>query len=446
MYKRLFLFASLFVSLTVSSQTVSQKLAELMDAYNRFGPFNGNVLIARHDSILFQKSYGFSNIAGTSILDADAQFQIGSVTKQFTATVILQLQEEKKLSVRDKLSKYFPEIKWADSVSIENLLRHTSGIYSYTNSREFMEKEVEKPHSQAEMIALFSNKSLEFTPGTDWRYSNSGYQLLGYIIEKVSGKPYEWNVRNRIFKPLGMNQSGFDFVHLSDAHKATGYFTLNGTSSVKAPVVDSTVAYSAGAIYSSTGDLYKWSQAVSAGKLLKPASWKQAFTPGLRRYGYGWNIDSLHQPMLINHGGGIHGFNSILFTVPANKTCIVLLSNVNTDILDKIAPQVQALLDGKPYTIPAEKKVIELDSLALHEYEGSYELAPTFALRIFVDGNKLMSQATNQGAFEIFPEKKDGFFFKVVKAELEFKRDANGKIDQLILHQNGRDLPGKKIK
>ena len=153
-------------------------------------------------------------------------FQIGSITKQFTATVILKLQEENKLKVTDKLSQYFPDYPKGDSITIEQLLTHTSGIYSYTSDHVFMQHEVSKPADRQKMMALFKDKPLQFSPGTKWEYSNSAYSLLGYIIEDVAKMPYEQAVRKYIFSPVKMDHSGFDFTHLANINKATGYFRL----------------------------------------------------------------------------------------------------------------------------------------------------------------------------------------------------------------------------
>jgi CubicO group peptidase (beta-lactamase class C family) len=255
------------------------KLDALIDAYARLYKFNGSALVAKNGTILLNKGYGFRNAADKVANNEQTIFQLGSITKQFTSAVILKLQEEKKLSVSDKLSKYFPGYPKGDSITIEQLLTHTSGIYSYTNDPNFMANEVTKPANREMMMALFRDKPFDFSPGTSWNYSNSGYSLLGYIIEAVTKKPYEQAVRKYIFTPLHMTHSGFDFTHLKNKEKATGYFELNDKETIAAPIVDSSVSYSAGAIYSTTGDLYLWHKALQKNKILSKAQQEKAYTP-----------------------------------------------------------------------------------------------------------------------------------------------------------------------
>jgi CubicO group peptidase (beta-lactamase class C family) len=202
MKKPLLFFIVLFVITNCFSQDVA-RLEELMSAYANQYKFNGAVLVSHKGKVLLDKGYGLRNAGDKTPNDQKGIFQIGSITKQFTATVILKLQEEKKLNVADKLHKYFPGYPKGDSITIEHLLTHTSGIYSYTSDPAFMQNEVTKPADRQKMMALFKDKPLQFSPGTKWEYSNSAYSLLGYIIEDVAKMPYEQAVRRYIFKPLG---------------------------------------------------------------------------------------------------------------------------------------------------------------------------------------------------------------------------------------------------
>ncbi|HEU0112030.1 MAG TPA: serine hydrolase domain-containing protein, partial [Flavisolibacter sp.] len=275
MKKNFIFFISLVVVLQVNAQTPEQRMDELVSAYVNNQKFNGSVLVAQKGKVLYQKGWGFRNAEEKIPNDVNSIFQIGSVTKQFTAAIIMQLQQEHKLSVQDPLSKYFTGFVNGDKITIEHLLTHTSGIYNYTNDSVIMNNDVSKSYSQQQFIEIIRKYSPEFAPGTKWNYSNSGYQLLGYIIEKVEMKPYEQVVRQRIFQPLGMNNSGFDFEGLQVAQKTKGYFSLNKI--MPAPVVDSTIAYAAGAIYSTVGDLYKWERAIFSDKILHPGSWNTVF-------------------------------------------------------------------------------------------------------------------------------------------------------------------------
>src|SRR6188768_1977411 len=277
--KKIFLFLSLLWIGYFSFAQQGDKLDTLISAYTKLHKFNGAALVAKNGVILLKKGYGYRNAENKVANNEQTIFQLGSVTKQFTSAVILKLQEEKKLSVSDKLSKYFPDYPKGDSITIEHLLTHTSGIYNYTNDANFMTNEITKPASREKIMALFKDKPLDFSPGTSWNYSNSGYSLLGYIIEAVTKKPYYQAVRKYIFTPLQMTHSGFDFTHLKNNEKATGYFKLNDKEAVTSPIVDSTVAYSAGAIYSTIGDLYLWHKALQKNSVLSKAQQEKAYTP-----------------------------------------------------------------------------------------------------------------------------------------------------------------------
>src|SRR6187402_904526 len=259
--KKIFLLLSL-LWIGYFSFAQGDKLDTLMSAYAKLHKFNGAALVAKNGVILLNKGYGYRNAENKVANNEQTIFQLGSVTKQFTSAIILKLQQEKKLSVSDKLSKYFPDYLKGDSITIEHLLTHTSGIYNYTNDANFMSNEVTKSASREKIMALFKDKPLDFSPGTGWNYSNSGYSLLGYIIEAVTKKPYYQAVRKYVFTPLHMTHSGFDFTHLKKKEKATGYFSLDGKKPAIAPIVDSSVSFSAGAIYSTVGDLYLWHKAL----------------------------------------------------------------------------------------------------------------------------------------------------------------------------------------
>lgn len=441
----------LFIALTVTflysaGQDVKQKMNELVTAYASQKKFNGAVLVAVKGEVIFEKGFGFRNAEEKQANDQNSIFQIGSVTKQFTAAIIMQLQEEKKLSVQDKLSNYFPGFVNGDKITIEHLLTHTSGIYNYTNDTSIMNNDVTRHFSSSEMIERFKKYPPDFEPGAKWNYSNSGYSLLGYIIEKVTSKPYEKVVRERIFQPLGMVHSGFDFTHLKNNNKGHGYFSLAEESPVPAPIVDSTLAYAAGAIYTTVEDLFKWERAITAGKILKPESWKAVFTPYKNKYGYGWSIDTLMGRTVTAHGGGIHGFVSMLMRFPEDELVVILLDNSSSSNLGAIAKSLAAIAFDKPYSLPEAKKEIKLDLNIVQKYTGEYELAPNFIISVFLEDGHLKARATGQQPAELFAEKENLFFLKVVDASIEFTSNEKGDITGLVLVQGGRHTPAKKIK
>ncbi|MEP6950366.1 MAG: serine hydrolase domain-containing protein, partial [Ginsengibacter sp.] len=373
-------------------------------------------------------------------------FQLGSITKQFTSAVILKLQEEKKLSVSDKLSKYFPKYPKGDSITIEQLLTHTSGIYNYTNDQNFMANEITKPATREMMMALFKDKPLDFSPGTGWNYSNSGYSLLGYIIEAVTKKSYAQAVRTYIFTPLQMTHSGFDFTHLKSNEKAIGYFKLNDKDTAKAPIVDSSVSFSAGAIYSTTGDLYLWHKALENNTILSKAQQEKAYTPVRNKYGYGWGIDSIEGKRRVGHGGGIHGFTTNIARVPEDDICIILLSNASDVTLGDITKSIFSILYNKEYELPKEKTIIKVPEETLKQFEGEYEIKPGLNVIMSIKDGELMASPTGQPPAVIYAEKEDYFFVKSQDIEIEFTRNDKKEVNGFILHQGGQNIPCKKIK
>jgi CubicO group peptidase (beta-lactamase class C family) len=442
MKKLPFLLCVLIFTSHCTSQTTSDKLDTLISAYFHQNSFSGSVLVVQKGMILINKGYGYKNKKDGTLNDSNTIFQIGSITKQFTSTIILQLVEKHELLLQDKLSKYISDYPHGDSITIENLLTHTSGVFNYTNDPDFMQNYSEHPISRDSLIARFKYKPLDFEPGSKWSYSNSGYILLGAIIEKVTGKSYFSVVHENIFQPLGMSHSGFDFTDLKTKDKATGY--LNG-SSQPAGIVDSSVSFAAGAIYTTTGDLYKWDRALYTDRVVTQASLQKAFTPYQSSYGYGWGISYAYGKKNVGHGGGITGFVSFISRVPDDEICIILLSNWPSAELPKIAGDINNLLNGKSPDLPVAKKEININVDTLKTYTGDYELTPAFHIFITLDGDTLSAQATGQGKNPLFAEKVNLFFLKVVDAQIEFFKGSDGKTDHLVLYQNGQKVEGKKI-
>ena len=316
-----------------SAQAKAKDINELMEAYIKIDKFNGAVLIAQGGKVIFQKGYGFKNVANKRLNDTNSIFQIYSATKTFTSTVIFKLIELNKLSLNDKLSKFYPSFPKGDSITIENLLTHTSGIYDYTHENSMTD------HSENSLISLLEKKPLDFSPGTSWSYSNSGYSLLGFIISKVAGMPYEKAVRQYIFTPLKMTHSGFDFKNLSDANKTTGYTIFSEDVKKEAILEDSTGSFAAGAIYSIVGDLYKYHVGLQSYKIINEESLNKAYSASEKndRYGHGWQLGSrFFRKQIVSHSGGAAGFRSNFSRIPEDNVCVILLNNnenANTEFL-----------------------------------------------------------------------------------------------------------------
>jgi CubicO group peptidase (beta-lactamase class C family) len=456
-YPKLLLFLTVIISnvhmlhAQSADDSVYLKMDEYLNAANSISKFNGSALIAQHGKIILEKGYGYKNADTKVVNDSNGIFQIGSITKQFTATVILKLQEEGKLSVHDKLDKYFPQFLYGNDITIEHLLTHTSGIYNYTNDIDDNDSAiVSNPVSKYRVLDLIFNKPLDFPPGTEFRYSNSGYYLLGLIIEKVTGQPYETMIRNLIFTPLQMQHTGFDFSHLTDTNKTTGYSKLDANERIVAQHWDSTVTYSAGAIYSTCSDLYKWANAVAKREILSLPSWQQAFTPHLQHYGYGYFIDSSFGRRCIRHSGGLPGFISYFTYYPSEDLTIILLNNKGYygEGLSGISTGLAAIMFHEPYQLLTAHKEIAIPTDLLKKYTGVYAFDKKHKAYVTLEDNHLQIAAPAGGLPKspLYAESDTFFYLKVVDGIIEFVKDDNGKVTQLISHANGKDEVCRKIK
>lgn len=448
----LLVFAGHFVTYA-QEDAVSQKLDVYLSAANKVNKFNGNALVAERGKILLQKSYGKKNFISGVNNDANTVFQIGSVTKQFTAAVVMKLQEEGKLSVHDTLSKYFPSVEYAKKITLENLLTHTSGLYDYVADIDDEDSAIAcHPIDKQLVLDLIFKHDLYFEPGTEYRYCNSGYYLLGLIIEKVSGKSYEQNVRDIIFTPLQMNHSFFDFRNSADTNIATGYQEITNTYQNEATAWrwDSTVSFAAGAIYSTTTDMYKWVQAIAQKKILTAASWKAMLTPHLNNYGYGINVDTIFRKSAYTHGGGIPGFISYLCYFPADDVTIILLCNQGWfgDALNVTNADLGGIVFHKNIQPMHDVAGKQLSSDSLKKYVGTYEFDKKHHAYITLEDGQLQMEAPEGGLPKspLFAEDDSNFYLKIINARIEFVRDASGNITTLIAHYAGKSEVCKKIK
>ena len=401
------------------------------------GSFMGTVLVARGDQVILSKGYGSADLEWKVPNAPDTKFRLGSVTKQFTAAAILLLEERGKLSITDPVKKYLPDAPAAwDKITIFNLLTHTSGIPNFTSFPDYAKLEPFATTAE-QLVARFRDKPLDFEPGQRWSYSNSGYVLLSYLIERISGTTYEAFLRDNIFTPLGMTNTGYDSNSAVILHCASGYvFTNNHFEN--AGYVNMTVPQGAGALYSTTEDLLKWERGLFGGKVLRASSLAKMTTPFKNDYAFGLSVDTVGGYKVIHHDGGIEGFNTDLAYYPDDKLTVIALSNVNGAAPDLIVPVLAAVAHDQPVTLMSERRAITLDSAQLARYVGAYRLSTGPTMLVTRDGGQLFYRLGAQQAFPIFPESPTSFFIKVVDAQVEFTNtDASGRPMRLILHQNG---------
>lgn len=380
MKQNLLLLCFTVTVLTAKTQSVSDSIANLVKYYNDNGLFSGAVLVANGNNIVYKGAVGMANQEWQLPNTTQTRFRLGSVTKQFTAMLILQLVQEGRLSLNGKITDYLTNYRkeTGSQVSIHHLLTHSSGIPNYTDNESFFPNAV-KPYSVADFVRIYCSGDLEFTPGAEFSYSNSGYFILGAILEKMTGKTYEQLLKERILEPLGMKQTGYDMHEYIIPGRASGYETkLSGYQ--HASYLNMGLPYAAGSMYSSVEDLMIWNQALYGNKLLADSLKRKMFDGYLEldkniKAGYGWFNEKIQTPdtnkviHMIWHNGGINGFMTELARFPEERIFITVLDNAsnNTSLLfrDIIATVYGLPLEPKKPTLSyAIRKKIESSSIA----------------------------------------------------------------------------------
>lgn len=395
-------------------------------------------LVAREGRIIYHKAFGMADLELNVPMKPDMVFRIGSITKQFTSVAILQLMEQGKLSLQDEITKFIPDYPvHGHKITIEHLLTHTSGIKSYTSMSEigqFMRRDM-KPE---EVIGLFRNQPMDFAPGTRYNYNNSGYFLLGYIIEKVSGKSYPEYIEENFFRKLGMNNSYYGSNSRIIKNRASGY-SPDANGVINAEIMSMTIPYAAGSILSTVEDLFKWNQALHSYKLINKETLEKAFTEYKltdgrgTEYGYGWGLKKIQGSPTIEHGGGINGFLTNAIYLPEEDVFVALFSNSNGKSPNDLSVKMAALAIDKPYTY----KDITLDEAVLEEYTGVYENDQGDLRLIIREGNQLFSQRAGSSRLKIKPYEKDRFFFEDSFVFVDFERDNQNRVIKAVNENRG---------
>ena len=397
------------------------------------------VIVVRHGEIIFRKGQGMANLELGVPIEPDMVFRLGSITKQFTAVAILMLAEQCKLALDDSVTKFLPDYPTHDHlITVEHLLTHTSGIKNYTDMPEWPPlwgKDCTVP----ELIDLFKYQPMQFAPGKRWAYNNSGYILLGAIIEKVSGQTYERFIQQSLFDLLGMKQSYYDSPLRVIPRRVAGY-DKGPEGYTNAAYLSMTHPYAAGALASTVDDLAIWDSALYTEQLLKQEALQRAFishrlTDGSSTaYGYGWAISNYEGHLLIEHGGGIHGFRTDAIRIPDGRVFVAVLSNNGGVDPEQLAFKIAAFAIGQPYKEPTS---IELSPEVLTRYEGVYQINVAEAWRITREDNRLFLQRGQGPRMELVPFSSNGFFFKDMPLyHLIFVGDANGVV--IAMEMRGR--------
>jgi D-alanyl-D-alanine carboxypeptidase len=442
--------AVLFLSLAAGAAALrgaerSDNLAARLDrifaeAYPATGP-GAAVIVVRDGKPILRKGYGLANVELSIPITPEMVFRIGSVTKQFTAAAILKLAEAGKLALSDDIGRFLPDFPTrGKKITVEQLLTHTSGIKSITGMPSWPPR-MREDWTPAQIIAFFQNEPLDFEPGTKWKYNNSGYHLLGAIIEKVSGKKYEDFVAETIFRPLGMERTRYGGDAPIIPGRVQGYERTPG-GIVNAPYVSMTQPYSAGALVSTVDDLARWQAALDRDGFLSAESRRRMWTPvtlpdgTATRYGFGWGIWSYERHAVIEHGGAINGFVSANARWPDDCISVAVLSNATGPGRDPrmLALRAASLVAG----IPADdRKAVPLEPPALERYIGVYKDSDGDNWIVRRKGDHLEVEA-GPSSSDVYASASspDSFFYRDHVRDLRFERTPAGEVAALWIDEH----------
>jgi CubicO group peptidase (beta-lactamase class C family) len=422
---------------------VNSRMEQIIQDYASRKQFSGAILVAQDGKILLDKGYGYANLEWNIPNSPTTKFQIASMTKQFTAASVLLLEERGKLNVDDPVKKYMPDAPPAwDKVTIYNVLTHTSGI---PNSFDGISswRQTKTPE---QLVASFRNKPLEFQPGETRKYSNAGYYLLGFLIERISRESYGDFVRENIFKPLGMNDSGYDSNSEVIPHRASGYH-LGPAGPENGDFYDMSLRFSAGGLYSTTEDLLRWEQGLFGGKLLSSASLKKMTTPFKYDFACGLMVSMIDGHPAIEHSGSMEGFTSDMVYYTNDKLTVIVLNNLSGETKG-IASKLASVVHGEKVVLPSERKEVTVAPTVLARYVGTYyEFLPGYNLVVTLENGKLVSQVTGSGDYKeakhvLTPESETAFFQKEFESDYQFVQNDKGEITSVLCTEAGHRMEG----
>jgi CubicO group peptidase (beta-lactamase class C family) len=452
---QLTIWLTLISSQLCGQSTLKRELADFLQRNTSEKSPAIAVLLARDGQILAQSAGGLAQLDNPTPASPQTKFRIGSVSKQFTAMAILRLVDQGKLTLNDRLQKFFPQMPNAESITLTQLLNHTSGLANYTEKIDFLLR-VTRQTTPESIIGWFQKDSPIFAPGEKFAYCNTGYFLLGEIVKQVSGYSLGDFLQREFFEPLGMRDTGiYDNAH-PPALMATGYEWLD-QEIIPALDWNMTWAGGAGAMYSTVEDLFRWNEALFAGKVVSPALFQLAIQPvelpagadGLD-YGFGLVISQHRRIPMIHHSGGLNGWTSELARFPEQRCTIVVLTNRSSVDSPNLTPSAisakfaDLLLAEVIQTNPPLEVDPTVSPAIYGDYVGRYDYEDK-VLSVTIENDRLFVQLTDQPKFEIFPAAKDQFFLNVVEAQIGFKRDDTGKVVGAVHQQSGSTFAIPKI-
>jgi CubicO group peptidase (beta-lactamase class C family) len=426
---------------------IGNELDALAQAYAAQGKFSGAVLVARKGEVLLKKGYGLANREHDVSNTPQTIFRIGSMTKPFTAIAIMQSVEAGQLSLDDTVSKFLPDFPNGGRITVHHLLSNRSGIRDYILMPEYNDIKKQRVTTE-QVIALFRDEPLLFEPGTEFGYSNGNWVLVGYMLEQLTGKSYEAVIRERIFQPLGMTNSGAEWEKPLIQHRANGYDDT-GAGFLNAELHDDTTMHGAGALYSTVEDLFKWDRGLYSDALLKQETLQMMFAPISEDYGYGWELHRLHGQQVIGHSGGLPGFASNIARFVDDDVTVIVASNVGGSAVMQLTEGLSAIVFGVPHESPSARPFVTVDPAVLADYVGDFSVTyfgRTSIMQFTLENDRLV-MAIRGLPTSVLSAYSDITFYARPKGDVEmtFVRDASGQVNTIEMDWSGHKGTAKRV-
>jgi CubicO group peptidase (beta-lactamase class C family) len=432
---------------TLFGSRMGQELDALVNAYAAQGKFGGAVLVARKGEVLLKKGYGLANYEHDVPNTPETVFRIGSMTKPFTAIAVMQMVEAGRLSLQDTVSRFLPDFPKGERITVHHLLSNTSGIPDYIITPEYQTIRRYRVTTE-QVIDLFRDKPLQFEPGTAFGYSNSGWVLLGLMLEQLTGKRYEEVIRQQIFEPLGMTHSGAEWEQTLIRHRANGYINT-GVEITNADYHDDTGMHAAGALYSTVEDLFKWDRALNGNRLLRQSTLAQMHQPVMEGYGYGWELPVIHGRRVFGHSGGLPGFTSNYARFIEDDVTVIVASNLSGAAFSQLTEGLAAVVFGLPYAVPTARPFVSVDPAVLADYVGEFEVTyfGRTSILTFAIEHERLTMAIRGLPKSVLSAYSDTTFYARPKGDVEltFVRGGDGRVTSIEMNWSGHKGTAKRV-
>lgn len=465
----LLIFSFLISAAAVTAQTTAAQLDRYLSARAGMGGFSGAVLVAKDGKVVFRKGYGFADVEKRIPFAPETPHAIASVSKMFTSAAALKLRAQGKLKLDDSVCKYLDDCPPAwQTVTLQHLMRHTSGIPDYEEKIGLGSEKYLQMMAQGDTSALIYAEAkkapLDFQPGEKFHYSNTGYVVLSYVVEKAARQPFAEFVSEEILRPAGMKHTGVFGFGKPPKNLAVGYTygdlgwekTLAGVGLTdghlkRLPPITLSSPHGDAMLYSTLDDLYRWSRMMDGSRLIPAAEAAEIYTPGLGGYGYGWFVGDGFNRRRVRHNGMLPGYVSDFIKFPDDKITIIVFSNVDRVRLSSIARDITAITLGTPYDMPVRGKVIKLSPQQIAALEGEYKMANGNSLTVKNEPDYLSAyMKTPQGRLQfsagLIPLSPTEFYLPLADGKAIFTLDESGKAVKVNLRYGGEDRIAERVK